>query len=429
MNYQETIAYLYEKLPLFSRLGADAIKADLTNTIRLCKFLDNPQNTFKTIHVAGTNGKGSVSHMLAAILQTAGYKTGLYTSPHLIDFRERIKVNGALCTQQFVVDFTKKIQPLIEDIEPSFFEIAVAMAFDYFAKENVDIAVIETGLGGRLDSTNIITPVLSIITNIGLEHTQILGDTLEKIAFEKAGIIKPHIPVVIGELLPETEPVFIKTADEKASPLLPAQQNYYVSDFEYEPQKLTITVAETKTDNRETYESDLSGIYQTKNIITVLEAVRYLQSVGYHISSPQIKEALHQVKKMTGLRGRWEIIREKPVVIVDVAHNADGMKQVAEQLELSTYQSLYLIIGMVKDKDVAGALRHLPKTANFYFTKPQTPRALPESDMAAIAAGIGLHGKIFADVNAALQNVLTHANSEDLIVVCGSVFLIGELNV
>ncbi len=428
MNYEETIDYLYKKLPLFSKLGADAIKADLTNTIRLCEALGNPQNKIKTVHIAGTNGKGSVSHMLAAILQTAGYKTGLYTSPHLYDFRERIKINGKLCEQQFVVDFTEKVKPLIEEIEPSFFEITVAMAFDYFEQNGVDIAVIETGLGGRLDSTNIITPIVSIITNIGLDHTQILGDTLQKIAYEKAGIMKPHVSAIIGEVMPETEPVFINTAKEKAAPLLFAQHNYYVSEFEYAHHQLTVTVADKKTDSRETYHLDLPGLYQTKNILTVLEAVKYLQSVGYVISSIQIREALRHVKKLTGLHGRWELIHENPSIITDVAHNADGMKQVAEQLEMVSYNSLYIVIGMVKDKDVERALSYLPKTANYYFTKPQTPRAMSEHQMADIAAGIGLQGKAFENVNDALQTAITIAEKDDLVLVCGSVFLIGEIN-
>ena len=429
MNYQETIDYLYKKLPLFSRLGADAIKADLTNTIRLCEALNNPQNTFKTIHVAGTNGKGSVSHMLAAILQIAGYKTGLYTSPHLVDFRERIKINGEWCDKDFVIDFTQRIEPLIEEIEPSFFEITVAMAFDYFRKQNIDIAIIETGLGGRLDSTNIINPILSVITNIGLDHTQILGNTVEKIAVEKAGIIKPHTPVVIGEMLPQTEPIFIQVAHEKAAPVMIAQHNHYVSNFDSEFHKLSVSVADNKTDNRETYELDLPGVYQTKNILTVLESVHYLQSVDYHISLQQTKEALRNVKKLTGLHGRWEQVHQKPAVILDVAHNADGMKMLAEQIELSSYNELHIIIGMVKDKDVSGALQYLPKSASYYFTKPQTPRALSEADMAQTAAAIGLFGKSFPDVNVALNTVLSGAAKDDLILICGSVFLVGEVNV
>ncbi|MDQ2751527.1 MAG: bifunctional folylpolyglutamate synthase/dihydrofolate synthase [Bacteroidota bacterium] len=428
MNYQQTLEYLYKKLPLFSRLGADAIKADLTNTILLCEALDNPQNKVKTIHIAGTNGKGSVSHMLAAILQTAGYKTGLYTSPHLVDFRERIKINGEWCSEQFVVDFTQEIKPLIEEIEPSFFEITVAMAFDFFAKEKVDIAVIETGLGGRLDSTNVITPVVSVITNIGLDHTQILGATLQQIAVEKGGIIKPHVPVIVGEVLPETSPVFEQIAEEKAAPLIVAQHNSYVSEFQYQPHQLTVTVANKKTDNRETYWLDIPGVYQTKNILTVLEAARYLQSVGYAISLSQIKEALQHVKKLTGLHGRWELIHQKPNIITDVAHNANGMKQLAEQIELATYNSLHIIIGMVKDKDVAAALHYLPKTANYYFTKPQTPRAMSEQQIAEMGAAVGLHGKTFGNVNEALQTVISSAENDDLVLVCGSVFLIGEIN-
>ena len=270
MTYQETLDYLYNKLPMFSRIGAEAFKKDITNTIVLCEALGNPQKRFKTIHVAGTNGKGSTSHMLAAVLQTAGYKTGLYTSPHLHDFRERIKVNGMLCDEGFVVDFTKRVMPLIDEIKPSFFEITVAMAFEYFAQQEVDIAIIEVGLGGRLDSTNIIIPELSIITNIGYDHMNMLGDTLELIAFEKAGIIKPNIPVVIGEYLPETKPVFIDKATAENAPIIFAQEKMYVSEFTNEHHQLQVSVAEHGNDNRENYVLDLPGIYQIKNLITVM---------------------------------------------------------------------------------------------------------------------------------------------------------------
>lgn len=426
MNYQQTIDYLYNKLPLFSRLGASAIKPDITNTIRICEHLGNPQLSFPSIHIAGTNGKGSVSHMLAAILQTAGYKTGLYTSPHLSDFRERIKINGKWCDEHFVIDFTERVTPLIEDIQPSFFEITVAMAFTYFAKEKVDIAIIETGLGGRLDSTNIITPLLSIITNIGWDHSQILGDTLSKIAFEKAGIIKQNVPVIIGEIIPETEAVFREVAGAKNAPLILAQHNYFVADFESDHQQLTVTVAKTANDERETYQTDLAGIYQTRNLLSVLEAVHYLQTIHFQITLPAVQEALQHVKKLTGLHGRWELVKQKPNLILDVAHNAEGMKQVAEQLELATYHQLHIVIGMVKDKDVSGALQHLPTTAQYYFTKPQTPRALPEHELAKIGHQHHLKGNSFADLDSALQTVLTHAHADDLILVCGSVFLVGE---
>jgi dihydrofolate synthase/folylpolyglutamate synthase len=427
MNYQQTVAYLYNQLPLFSRLGAAAIKKDLTNTIRICEALRNPQQQFKSIHIAGTNGKGSVSHMLAAILQTAGYKTGLYTSPHLKDFRERIKVNGQCCEKDFVVSFTEKVKPLIESIEPSFFEITVAMAFEYFAQQKVDIAIIETGLGGRLDSTNVIQPILSIITNIGYDHMNILGNTLPEIAFEKAGIIKQNTPVVIGEVIPETKAVFDNTAAQKDALIIYAEDRRFVTDFTYQHHQLQVTVADKKTDEHHTYLLDLPGIYQRKNLVTVLEAVHQLQLQAFSISQQQIATALQHVKKLTGLHGRWEVVHQQPTVIVDVAHNEDGMKQIAEQLELATYRQLYIIAGMVKDKAVNKALSYLPKTAHYYFTKAQTPRALPEEELQAVAASLDLHGATYPDVNTALKEVLTHAHKDDLILVCGSVFLVAEV--
>ena len=352
MNYQETIDYLFHTLPMFSRLGAAAIKKDITNTVRLCEALGDPQHKFKTIHIAGTNGKGSTSHMLAAILQTAGYKTGLYTSPHLKDFRERIKVNGAMCEEAFVVDFTQRIQPLIDEIEPSFFEITVAMAFEYFVEQQVDIAVIEVGLGGRLDSTNIITPELSVITNIGWDHMNMLGDTLEKIAYEKAGIIKENIPVVIGEISAESRPVFEQKAIDCSAPIFFAQEQQYVADWKQEHHQLIVAVAHHDNDERETYHVDLPGIYQTKNLLTVLEAAQQLHLKGWKTDIPTIQKALPHIKKLTGLHGRWEVIQENPVVVLDVGHNEDGIKQIAEQLEISTYDHLHIVIGMVKDKEV-----------------------------------------------------------------------------
>jgi len=412
---------------MFSRIGAAAFKADLTNTITLCNALGNPQNTFKTIHVAGTNGKGSTSHMLASILQEAGYKTGLYTSPHLKDFRERIKINGVMCEEGFVVDFTKRIAPQIEIIEPSFFEITVAMAFDYFAQQQVDVAVIEVGLGGRFDSTNVITPELSVITNIGLDHVNILGDTLDKIAFEKAGIIKPGIPAVIGEALPETRPVFEGKAATVQTLLIFAQEELYVTEWDYKHHHLLVTVADKHTDDRRTYELDLTGIYQTKNIITVLQAIHQLQKQGWHITEEHINKGLAQTKRTTGLHGRWELIEQHPTVILDVAHNAEGMKQLVEQLELTTYNQLHIIIGMVKDKDITKVLGLMPKYATYYFTKAQIPRALPEDELAAMASQHGLQGHAYADVHTALNTAKQHAHKDDLILVCGSVFLVGEV--
>jgi dihydrofolate synthase/folylpolyglutamate synthase len=427
MTYQETVAYLFSRLPMFSRIGADAFKKDLTNTLRLCEALGNPQQKFPSIHIAGTNGKGSTSHMLAAVLQTAGYKTGLYTSPHLKDFRERIKVNGAWCDENFVVDFTERIKPLIEEIEPSFFEITVAMAFDYFAKQDIDIAVIEVGLGGRLDSTNIITPELSIITNIGWDHMNMLGDTLEKIAGEKAGIIKKNIPVVIGETIPESAPVFEKITRELSAPVFYAQEKRYVTDWVYEHHQLTVEVADKQQDTHEKYRLDLPGIYQTKNLLTVLEACRQLQIQGWKTDTGIIQQALPHVKRLTGLHGRWEIIKQNPAVILDVGHNVDGMTQIKNQLELSDYRHLHIIIGMVKDKEVDKVLQLLPAHALYYFTQAQIPRAMEAESLMQKAERFGLKGKIFSEVNAALKDALAHAHTDDLVLICGSVFLVGEV--
>jgi dihydrofolate synthase/folylpolyglutamate synthase len=426
MNYQETIDYLFHKLPMFSRLGIAAYKKDLTNTVKLCEALGNPQHQFKTIHVAGTNGKGSTSHMLAAILQTAGYKTGLYTSPHLYDFRERIKLNGALCTEDFVVSFTKKIQPLIEELEPSFFEITVAMAFEYFAQQKVDIAIIEVGLGGRLDSTNIISPELSIITNIGMDHMNLLGNTLQEIAGEKAGIIKPFIPVIIGEVIPETRAVFDTAAAN--SPIVYAQEKRYISDWLFQGTHLQVTVVEKEKNEYASYLLDLPGFYQTKNLLTVLEACTQLTRLGWNIDHKIIHKALQHVKSLTGLHGRWEIVRQYPWIIMDVGHNADGIREINKQLELSNYHQLHIVMGMVKDKDVNAVLQQLPNHAQYYFTKANIPRAMDELALQSAAQEFGLKGNSYLNVNEAISNALTHATENDLILVCGSVFLIGEVN-
>lgn len=429
MNYEETIHYLFTRLPMFSRIGAAAYKKDLTNTLQLCEHIGNPQRRFKSIHIAGTNGKGSTSHMLAAILQTAGYKTGLYTSPHLRDFRERFRINGAMIEEAFVIDFTRRIQPAIDSIEPSFFEITVAMAFDYFAQNKVDIAVIETGLGGRLDSTNVITPELSVITNIGWDHMNLLGDTLEKIAFEKAGIVKPGVPVVVGETTTLTRPVFEQVAAEQQAPLSFADQLRYVADWKYEHHELQVQIARTGHDERILYRLDLPGYYQTKNLVTVLESVHQLQQQGWHITHEVVQQALRQVKKRTGLHGRWEVIHDHPAVVLDVGHNEDGIRQILAQVELTDHHHLHIVMGMVKDKEIEKVLQQLPKEAAYYFTKAQIPRALPEEQLAARAAAHGLQGHAYADVNTALQAALHKAHKNDLIVVCGSVFVVGEVKI
>lgn len=435
MNYQQTIDYLFSRLPMFSRIGAAAFKKDLTNTITLCQQLGDPHQKFKSIHVAGTNGKGSVSHMLAAILQTAGYKTGLYTSPHLRDFRERIKVNGEEVSEEFVISFTEKMKSLIEDIEPSFFEITVAMAFDYFAKERVDIAVVEVGLGGRFDSTNIITPELSVITNIGWDHMNILGDSLEKIAFEKGGIIKQGIPVVVGEFLPETQPVFEKIALEKNATICYAKQNRNVLSWEWsgrtpseQRHELIVEVEDKgKTDHKK-YQLDLPGIYQSKNLLTALEACSVLKELDYDLDETDIRTGLQKTKKLTGLHGRWEIIHEHPAIVLDVGHNEDGIKQITQQLELTTYHELHIIIGLVKDKEIDKVLSLLPGSAHYYFTQAQIPRALAADVLKSKAENQNLEGEIFPDVNTALKAAKDKAHKDDLILVCGSVFLVGEVN-
>jgi dihydrofolate synthase/folylpolyglutamate synthase len=412
---------------MFSRIGPPAFKHDLTNTLTLCHELGNPHLKFKSIHIAGTNGKGSVSHMLAAVLQTAGYKTGLYTSPHLKDFRERIRINGEMISEEEVINFTERIKPLISKIEPSFFEITVAMAFNYFAGQEVDIAVIETGLGGRLDSTNIITPELSIITNIGWDHMNMLGDTLEKIAFEKAGIIKPGVPVVIGEVLEETQPVFEKVAAEKKSLLTIASMKRQVVDWEWEKQHLIVEVSEVHHTDHKKYELDLPGLYQTKNLLTVLEACNQLQQAGWNIENKFINKGLKLAKKITGLQGRWDIVHRDPSVIIDVAHNVDGMQQLIKQVEVTDHLHLHIILGMVRDKEIDKILALMPKQASYYFTKPQVPRAIPETDLYTKAVKAGLKGARWPHVNDAIQEALQHAEPKDLIIICGSVFLAGDV--
>lgn len=412
---------------MFSRIGTAAYKKDLTNTLTLCEYLGNPHQQFKSIHIAGTNGKGSVSHMLAAILQTAGYKTGLYTSPHLKDFRERIKVNGEMVTEQFVTDFTERIKSQIEKIEPSFFEITVAMAFEYFTQQEVDIAVVEVGLGGRLDSTNVITPELSVITNIGWDHMNMLGDSLEKIAFEKTGIIKENVPVVIGEVLPETLPVFEKVAKEKSSPISIASHKRQAVDWRWAKHELIVEVSEEHHTDHKTYHLDLPGIYQVKNLLTILEVCSQLHMKGWRTDEETIHKALLHVKKLTGLHGRWEVLHESPLVVVDVAHNADGMKQLIQQVELIEHKNLHIIIGIVKDKDPEWVLELLPKSATYYFTRANIPRAMAEEELLKKALRYGLHGKTFSNVNTALYSASLNAAKDDMILVCGSIFLVGEI--
>ena len=417
---------------MFSRIGAAAYKEDLHNTLALCKALDDPQHKFKSIHIAGTNGKGSTSHMLAAILQEAGYKTGLYTSPHLKDFRERIKINGEMIPENVVVDFVERTDAIIKEIEPSFFELTVAMAFDHFACQKVDIAVIETGLGGRLDSTNVITPILSVISNIGYDHMNILGNSLEEIAAEKAGIIKPLVPVVIGEYLPQTKNIFFSKAKELNAPIYFATDEYEISNINYTDKYLSCNVRSTGDDITEFFQLDLNGIYQAKNLCTVLCAEGILMEQGIVIKNDQEKKALRNVKKQTGLYGRWDVLHENPPLILDVAHNEDGMKQIMVQLNKlypgRQLKNIHFVIGMVKDKDVAKILSLLPAAATYYFTNAHIPRAIPHSVLKEKAAGFGLNGEGFDDVNQAIKAAMQNAGPGNLIIVCGSVFVVGEVD-
>jgi dihydrofolate synthase / folylpolyglutamate synthase len=427
MNYAETVEYLFSKLPMYSRIGAAAYREDLTNTIRLLEFIGHPERGFRSVHIAGTNGKGSASHMLAAIFQEAGYKTGLYTSPHLKDFRERIRINGKMIEEDAVVDFADRIRPVSEAIDPSFFEVTVAMAFDYFARNNVDIAVVEVGLGGRLDSTNVITPDLSVITNISYDHMNLLGDTLPAIAAEKAGIIKPNVPVVVGEREPETAPVFEQKAARENAPLSFADHRRYVTDWKYGRHTLDVEIASTPVaDEVDWYTLDLAGIYQTRNLVTVLEAVHVLRGIGWKLEPPVVHRALRQVKRLTGLHGRWEIIHEHPDVVLDVAHNEDGIRQLLRQIEITDHEELHLVLGFVNDKAIDKILSLLPQEANYYFTRAQIPRALPQEELAAQAAFAGLKGHSYPTVTEALDAAKAAAKPKDLIVVCGSIFVVAE---
>ncbi len=436
MAYEETIDYLYSRLPMFSRIGAAAIKNDLTNTIAICDFLGKPQDKFKTIHIAGTNGKGSTSHMLASIFQEAGYKTGLYTSPHLYDFRERIKVNGEMCTKEFVTTFTNRMKDLIEQIEPSFFEITVGMAFEYFAQEKCDIAIIETGLGGRLDSTNVIQPELSIITNIGWDHMALLGNTLPAIASEKAGIIKRETPVVISEVIEETKLVFEQKAKLENAPIYFAeefltfksfQHNWATSLFEFH-QPLIHFLDAPLFQKTFTVNCDLPGKYQLKNLKGVLVAAQLLSSMGWKINGKQVNKALLNVKKNTGLMGRWECIQESPKIILDVAHNEHGIKALLDQLAIMHFNELHIITGMVKDKDVEAVLKLLPKKAKYYYTQSHIPRALSCAELSDKGNSLGLEGGCYDNVNLAIDQANKNANPQDLILVIGSVFLVAEVN-
>ena len=423
MNYQETIDYLFNVTPLFQNIGKDAYKEGLDNTIILDNHFNNPHKKFRTIHIAGTNGKGSCSHTIAAILQSAGYKTGLYTSPHLIDFSERIKVNGEPVEKEFVIDFVKQNKDFFEPLHPSFFELTTAMAFLYFAEKKVDVAVIEVGLGGRLDCTNIITPDLSIITNISFDHTQFLGNTLKDIAKEKAGIIKGKRPVIIGEYTPETKTVFEDKAKSTNSNIIFAEDNKLINGYKQTENGLLLY----KSDKIKDLYGELNGLYQVKNTNTILNAVYKLIGLGYNIDETNIKNGFRNVCHLTGLMGRWQKLEENPTIICDTGHNIGGMKYIVEQLSRMKYDKLHIIIGMVNDKDISGVISLLPKNAKYYFTQASVKRALPAEQVKEIANNHGLKGEAYSSVEKALTIAKNNAKENDLIFIGGSTFIVADL--
>ena len=427
MTYQEAVEYLYTQTPLFQNVGQEAYKEGLYNTVTIDRHLGCPHKLYKTIHVAGTNGKGSVSHTLAAILQASGYKTGLYTSPHLTDFRERIRVNGKPVAPEFVVKFIERNREFLEPLHPSFFEVTTAMAFSWFAEQEVDVAVIETGLGGRLDCTNIIKPVLSIITNIGYDHMKFLGETLPGIAFEKAGIIKKNVPVVIGEHTPETRTVFERKAEEVSTRIVFAEDNCKIISQKYHnPSKVVYETAAYPA-----LESGLAGLCQEKNANTILTALDELKKKKFNIPESAVRKGFKNVCRMTGLRGRWQLVSKKPDIICDTGHNSHGLKYIARHLEeLSAkpgFGQLRIVMGMVNDKDITDVLALMPRNARYYFTQASVKRALDASTLRDLARQAGLTGRVYRSVAQAVDTARREAAQNDLIFVGGSTFVVADL--
>lgn len=430
MNYLQTLDYLFSQLPMYQRIGPAAYKANLDNTRALSQFLGNPETKFRSIHIAGTNGKGSVAHMLASVLRQAGYKTGLATSPHLKDFRERIKINGRLVPKEYVVEFVNKNRTFFEQLKPSFFEMTMAMTFDYFAHEGVDVAVIETGLGGRLDSSNIITPELSVITNIGLDHTHLLGDSLEKIAAEKAGIIKHGVTVVIGRTQPETSQVFHAVSEQKHARLIAADNLFQVLAIRtaHVDDAVYLDVKLQKDGEQQSYLTDLKGHYQAENLVCALAAIHVLNGENTFDLSPEaITTGLRRIVTNTGMQGRWQLLGEHPTIICDAAHNVDGIEYVVTQLADMTYSRLHIVFGMVDDKERAAILELLPKNAAYYFCRPSVPRGLSADVLAAEAGVYGLTGTICNSVKEALHKARQNASKSDLIFIGGSTFVVAEV--
>lgn len=430
MTYEDTLEYLYSQLPMFHRTGAAAYKANLDNTNAIMEFLDAPQKDFRSVHIAGTNGKGSVSHMLASLLQESGYKTGLYTSPHLKDFRERIRINGKMIEKNEVIKFVKKYKTEFDVVKPSFFEWTVGLAFDYFSRKSVDIAVIETGLGGRLDSTNVITPLVSVITNVQWDHMDLLGNTLKKIGIEKAGIIKKDVPVVIGSTQKETAALFRNIAKKKHALINFADKNYRAIKSEEDFQissKLVLNITKNKLPYLKNLELDLGGWYQLKNVCTVLQTAEILESKGFELNRKNIRRGMAAVKKNTGFAGRWEILGKNPFIVADTGHNADGVSEVLNQINSLTYHKLHIVFGMVNDKDITSVLKLLPVKAQYYFCKPDIPRGLDPKVLQLAAIGYGLKGKIFPSVEKALAAAKNNSWKNDLIYIGGSTFVVAEI--
>jgi len=432
MNYKSSLDFLFQALPMFQRVGASAFKKDLSNTLKLCAHLGNPQHKFKSIHIAGTNGKGSTAHALASILQEAGYSTGLYTSPHLKSFRERIKINGIALPEKEVVDFVKANKAFLLELKPSFFEMTVALSFDYFARMEVDYAVIETGMGGRFDSTNVIHPILSIITNIGFDHEQFLGDSLDKIAFEKAGIIKQNVPVIIGQTHEITAKVFREKALEKNAPIIFADQLIMVKEKGNTKNK--------QGNRRAVYEisgadmiggeikMDLMGSYQARNLPAIIKAIGLLKEKHLQIDPKPIYDGLENIVKNTGLKGRWQILSEKPLTICDTGHNTDGIDNIVRQLRALNLQKLYMVFGMVKDKDHQKIFERLPKEAVYIFCQADQPRSMPAKTLQEMAAAFGINGTVVPDVNDAIAAAKKIATADDVIFIGGSTFVVAEIN-
>jgi len=429
MDYQQTLDYMLARLPMFHRIGAAAYRADLGNTLELCEITDYPHRHFQSVHIAGTNGKGSVSHFLSSILQTSGKKVGLYTSPHLVDFRERIRINGEMISKEYVVEFVNRYRNDFDRIQPSFFEMNVALAFSYFAEEKVDIAIIETGMGGRLDSTNVISPLVSVITNIGLDHTQFLGDTLKLIAAEKAGIIKPQTPVVIGQTNSETLPVFYAKAAEMISPIYFADEEFEVRNVKnevVETLKLTFDVFYKGKLYLENIDSPLAGSYQPHNILTVIQTAQILETVGWETGIENIRIGIENVILNTGFAGRWQMLQRSPLTICDIGHNVDGIKEVIKQLNVTPHNKLHIVFGVVSDKDITGMLELLPKEATYYFCNANLPRAMNAELLADKARKIGLKGEVWLSVIEAKEAALKAAEKDDLVFIGGSAFVVAE---